>query len=456
MRTHRQPGWYCDALPTGEWASLVTPTHLDTDKGRIDLPAPGENVLQFRMARDGRIAGHGHFSGQTQLYRDGQWSQLGPCISQDGHVWDEQDRLLACRAIDHDAPDPTLTKFWHRYERDGSITVMRLDTGSIGIRQVLPDGEIIPAWRSYADPDRGLWGYTDFGDVAIGQGQESGCVVRFADDGILRLIEPGNCQFIRVNRWGELWSVAIWRLDTKESVFYWFTTEELRMLDPVPVSLLPLGRTIGVGYFFRDSQQYGDNESAPGTHSVIVDEPRALPAEGGLRMILGSTCLLHEHLANWWDLVDAVYVSAEGDVAQLERDAELARYIMRHRQLTLKPILSYTADMVFTDALTPTDIIGIQAYANAGETPEEFQARLAGGLKWVKHRRVALICQAYDRFNPWWTGPRLEALQVVYWNLARQFPNIDYILLFSDGRRGGTRDYPELRRWHTAMVIANL
>lgn len=309
------------------------------------------------------------------------------------------------------------------------------------------------------DDSRRLWPYAeglcDEDDgVRVSEGWSG---IEGEVDGIRFTLWPGrDTMRPRVAVEGELVGITAYG---KDGCWLWIGTKaELATLgtQQPPVTLPPLGRTIGIGYFFRDSQQYGDNPTAPGTHSVIADEPRALPAEGGLRMILGSTCLLHEHLANWWDLVDAVYVSAEGDVAQLERDAELARYIMRHRQLTLKPILSYTADMVFTDALTPTDIIGIQAYANAGETPEEFQARLAGGLKWVKHRRVALICQAYDRFNPWWTGPRLEALQVVYWNLARQFSNIDYILLFSDGRRGGTRDYPELRRWHTAMVIANL
>lgn len=454
MKTHRQPGWYCDALPTGEWASLVANSHLDTDKGRINLP--GENVLQFRLSRDGQIAGQGQ-TDQTQLWQNGQWSQLGLCISQDGHAWDEQNRLLACREIDYTSPDPSLWKIWHRYEHDGSVTKLSLATGAIGIRQVLPDGTIILAWKSYADPTRGLWGYTDYGDVAIGQGKESGCVVRFADDGILRLVEPGNCQFVRVNRDGDNWSIAIWRLDTKESVFYWFTTEELRMLDPVPVSLPPLGRTIGIGYFFRDSQQYGDNESAPGTHSVIADEPRALPAEGGLRMVLGLPCLLHEHLTAWWPLVDAVYVAAEGDLAQLERDAALARYIMQWRGLGQRPVLAYTAGVVFPDALTSTDIIGIQAYAAVeGEDPQAFQARMSETLSEVRHRRVALICQAYDRARPQiWTGERLATLQPVYWELARQFPNIEYLLLFSDGRRGGTRDNPEMRPWHEAMVAAN-
>ena len=452
MKILRFPGWYCDARPDGSYVSLVRDSHLIRNGGVLDLP--GENVLAVRLAKTApAFAGVGNRSDHAWLWREGiGFREQGPVFGMSSVVWDGDD-LLVCRG----GPDEHW-KTWDRIKPDGSRTSTQLNTGAQGIRAIL-EGRIITAEATYVDAARRLAGYTDLAaNLSIGQGRETACVVLIDD--VLRLIEPGEIRFVNASQDGDLVSVAMVRQDTKQSAIVLATLDALRarpLIEPTPVvDLKPLGRPIKVAYFFRDSQQYTDNPSAPGTHSIIVDEPRALPAEdspaGPVRMIVGLPCLLHEQLAAMWDRVDAVYVAAESDAAKLEQDAALARYIMGHRGLAWRPLISYTGNALYPSALTASDLIGVQGYGVDGETPDALTARLRPWLRSVQHRRVALICQAYDRASAYWTGARLAALQPTWWALAREFTNIEAILLFSDGRKGGTRDYPEMRPIHAEMV----
>lgn len=253
---------------------------------------------------------------------------------------------------------------------------------------------------------------------------------------------------VAIVSWGDL-GLRLWS-GTFEEVAELPIYQTAVILPPAPAHLK------GVGYFFRDSQQYGDNPDAPCTHSVIVDEPRSLPAEPQpdgtvTRMILGLPCLLHEQISQWWELVDAVYVAAEGDAAKLETDAALARSIMAFRGLAPKPILGYTGNRLFPTALRGTDLLGVQLYLNRGQGAADLRTLAAVQYGLVSTRRVALIGMAFDRLG-WFTGAELAALQPVYWEIACGWPTCEYLLLFSDGRPGGTRMHEELRPYHTAMV----
>lgn len=330
------------------------------------------------------------------------------------------------------------TGIWEAHD-DGSVLMM--------------DDARMPAWAP------GAGGYAHrCGEVTVAEAPTGGILVYRA--GARRLLWPGtDTMWPRVSVAGDRVAIVCWRDYTLR---VWAGT--LADLDALPVDQAPVvvppapPHLRGFGYFFRDSQQYGDNPAAPCTHSVIVDEPRSLPAEPlpdgtPVRMILGLPCLLHEHLDAWWSLVDAVYVAAEGDVARLERDAALARQIMAHRQLAPKPLIGYTGRQVYPQALEPTDLLAVQLYLERGEGAASLRHVAAELASQLGDRRVALIAMAFDRLG-WFTGAELAALQPVYYEIASAWPTCEYLLAFSDGRPGGTRTHEALRPWHAAITTA--
>lgn len=337
----------------------------------------------------------------------------------------------------------------------GSVRVG--DWRPTGIMRAREDGSPV-----MDDDSRRLWPYaTGLCDECDGvRVSEGASGIEGECDGVRYTLWPGrDTMRPRVAVEGDIVAITAYG---KDGCWLWIGTKaELQSLGVAqpPVTLPPLGRPIKVGYFYRDTSaiQYGgDNPDAPCTVSVIID-PLALPAEPfegrPVKMIVDAACLFEmARHPEWWDQWVGTYLAAEGDVVLLERMATAVRTLSENLGLPQKPLITYTANVLFPDALTATDVIGVQAYAEVGWTPARLQARTTDALNRVHHRRVALICQAYDRANPYWTGERLAALQPVYWELARQFSNIEYLLLFSDGRRGGTRDHREMRPWHEAMV----
>jgi hypothetical protein len=170
-------------------------------------------------------------------------------------------------------------------------------------------------------------------------------------------------------------------------------------------------------------------------------------------MITSVACLtdLATH-PEWWDRWEAIYLTAEGDQVLLEKMAKAVRTFAAALGLPPKPFLCYTAGSIFPNALTPTDIIGVQLYLTGSQGPDVLRALADSVLPSLAHRRVALICQAYDRSGIY-IGD-LAALQPVYAEIAEKWKNAEYLLLFSDGRKGGTRDHEEMRPWHKAMLAA--
>jgi hypothetical protein len=220
------------------------------------------------------------------------------------------------------------------------------------------------------------------------------------------------------------------------------------------------------GYFYRDTAVYayiakygGENPAAPGTHSIILDG-YGLPAEpmpSGFtpRMIVGLDLLLHPQVPTWWDRIDAVYVAVEGDPVGLKEMADLARYLMSYRRLPHKPVLSYSGVNLFPSSLQPTDILGVQLYAEQGADPvESIKAQAAAYWPQIQAvPKVAIIGQAYDR-GGWFTGADLLAIQPVLYDIAISWPNCVGLFWFSDSRTGGTRDYEEIRPWHYSIFGA--
>ena len=138
-------GWYLDALPNGAYVALVKDSHLQTSRGRVELPNGG-NLLFVRIAADGqRFAGIGHLDDRAY-----EWSGSG---------WSSPSMAFGPNAIAYDVRD-VLRVVW------GPGT----PTGSMGWRYLADSGDLVTAEDTYADPLNHLWEYTIRGDIRCGQG----------------------------------------------------------------------------------------------------------------------------------------------------------------------------------------------------------------------------------------------------------------------------------------------
>ncbi len=128
-----------------------------------------------------------------------------------------------------------------------------------GWRYDSDQGTVIDCVSTYADKDRGLYEFSLWFDVAIGQGgkPDMGCVVSFRGEALRRFdprpsvlvngIEisrtyPWNARFIRVRRGGAdglSFSIAIVDLDVRKTYLCWLTWGELYALPFVGASPVP-------------------------------------------------------------------------------------------------------------------------------------------------------------------------------------------------------------------------
>jgi hypothetical protein len=230
-------GWYSDAHPSGAYAVTVAGKHVATDEGPVAFP--GENILYLRLclfAGHRYLAGVGHQTDQAWLWRDGgapPWNSSGPAAGVNACAfWAERGYLWVCRGGDQADRFDLLP--------DGGSAREYLATGSQGIRWVRDDSAVLTGDATYVDKARGLWEYTDYGNVAIGQGPETGCVVRFKADGLGRLLEPGAVRFVRVQRVGDEFAIAMTRQDIGACVIVWATLAELLALPVAPWVVPPV------------------------------------------------------------------------------------------------------------------------------------------------------------------------------------------------------------------------
>lgn len=137
------------------------------------------------------------------------------------------------------------------YLRDGTLAQGAPQFGSQGLRYQADDGRIVTGDESHLSPDHLLADYSEMVGVRIGQNQNGpGALVQFLPGSTLRLLEPGDCQFIRVNYYADSdsFAIGIVKLPEERWVGYWLTRAELAALPvfqpeqppmpPIPPSLL--------------------------------------------------------------------------------------------------------------------------------------------------------------------------------------------------------------------------
>lgn len=98
------------------------------------------------------------------------------------------------------------------------------------------------------------------------------------------------------------------------------------------------------------------------------------------------------------------------------------------------------------------DWLGLQAYCFKHESPAEFERNIRAIIESVppSFKQIALVCQAYTS-NLTLTND-LVSLVPVYSRLAKDYPRINFLLVFSDqGRATGLNDHPEVRPFWTEL-----
>lgn len=216
-------GWYAEAQTNGTYAVALLDGPVVTDHGTVPQPAPGDRPLYVRSSRDGV-----RFAGQSQAGA-GSWEWTGsawrldpnPAFGVSGLIYDAESVL--------------------RFAVPGV-------TGSQGFRYVDDTtGRLVTGDETYSDPMRRIFEFTTHGEVTIGQGLD-GCIALTETDmsvnGVRvldrRLIEPGDCRFVRFNRHANQLAVAMVKLPEHKTVLLWLTVDDLQTfpverMDPTPV-----------------------------------------------------------------------------------------------------------------------------------------------------------------------------------------------------------------------------
>lgn len=207
---------YAVALVGGEWVALY-PEHIKTSRGRVNFP--GEPVLALQGVMFHNViymAGQGHQTGSAWLWSGTSWRNLGPthgvrpCAFGNGTLWvatsGERAKLI--------------------YLETGEVVSKPLPVGSQGIRFVTD--QPVTGDATIFDGDIHEWIQRD--DVRIGQGHEGGCIING------RLLEPGDCRFINMDKQGDQIAVGIVKFPERQAVLHWLTRAEV---DGLPIPQVP-------------------------------------------------------------------------------------------------------------------------------------------------------------------------------------------------------------------------
>lgn len=216
---------------------------------------------------------------------------------------------------------------------------------------------------------------------------------------------------------------------------------------PTPAPVPTISQPVWLGYFYSWSDRYGDNAHAPGNVAVIV-EP-AVVGRCPLAMIISPNCI--DDAVPHWNRVAAVFV--EGDPTTLPGMVSDAKRAMAGRSLLAKPVLALR-DGWPPVAVPGADWIGVECYCDPTENSATFQLRIEHALATLPDQPIALIGEAYDRNHTETDIAKVAVIQDLWAHWAHMDRRILSVLLFSDGRAGGTRDHEVWRPWHRNFAAA--
>ena len=200
MRRLEIPGGsYCENWPGGRFFALAG-DRVVSQSAAIAIPPTVETLLYLRGYIGLEFAGVNH--------ADHVWEY-------DGFAW--FDRGLACgvNAV--------------IYDTEGNLVINPAGCphGSQGFRYV-DSRHIVTGDETYNGKDKyGLAEWTKQGDVVVGQSYVQGDACTFNIAGVRRILEPGHCWPIRMNRTGNDLAVAMWKMKENKSVLIWLTVDEI-------------------------------------------------------------------------------------------------------------------------------------------------------------------------------------------------------------------------------------
>lgn len=398
-------GWHGYALPNGSYAVALR------GQGRIEcrdftLPAP---ELLYVVCNNGplglQIAGQEHFGTRNREWDGNSWTDVGPSFGVYPVIYKGQDLVQVPVGASHQ-----------------------------GYRFVSDSGELVTGDQSMFDPVSQIHEYTDTGGFRIGQGHDSRCHV-LGTDNVVRVLEEGECTFIRTTRDWDNFAVTIVKLKEGKTVIYWLTRDDLLQL-PIfspAVGLPKVERKLWAGWF-----EFSPNYKAPRNCVVAVRNISSNATE---------PTIITDETAGMTGQILGKFISGD-TVADVSRKAYDA---------VQRPIVYWDARVWPELPDTPEGSwVCLQAYCLKDETPAEFEANIrrivADTLQRTRNgQSLALVCQQYTSNLTQTTD--LKSLIPVYLRLARDYPQIVALLMFSDsGRATGLQDHPELiDYWKEAM-----
>lgn len=215
-------GLYTDALPTGEFASLIRDAqdvglYFQTSIGQVPLPpvtAPGAAALYTRISavKGFRIAVQSAAGNLLWEWTAGHWTnrQLVSYGTQ-GHIYNPAGELYVISSPDQQESQGI------RYWDNGPVL------GTPTYNYLMP-------FAKQKGVKKPLCEWTAIGDgVFIGQAEQGPAVAQLPD-GTHRVLELGDCHFVQAHRAGHQLTVATAKFKQREAVVLWLTMEELTEL----------------------------------------------------------------------------------------------------------------------------------------------------------------------------------------------------------------------------------
>lgn len=212
------PGYgACRAVP-GEYACLLPGRYVESSfsgfTGKAALPNGNEDIIFLRIPHkpgDGRMAGGGHLTDRALEWDVNHWAVRGTMFGPNGLVYGGGDTL--CMNVSREEYNAT-NGYYYGY------------------------GALVQVVGSYANKARGLYEYTDFGDVAIGQDADGRAVVSFRTPmggyeslRVLPVPAPCDARFMLTDREGEQFGITVVNLANRHTYFFWPTLAELYDLE---------------------------------------------------------------------------------------------------------------------------------------------------------------------------------------------------------------------------------
>jgi len=316
------------------------------------------------------------------------------------------------------------------YWPDGTLVVCACAPpyGSQGIRWI--DTSIHPGDDSMSNPVEGIYQYTTLAGIQVGQGGdgihgEDPCIIIF--EGVRYLLESGTC---RVNRFnydaitGKL-AISFWKMNVGSNVRFRLDIADILTLTQFPLHpvnpIVRINKPCWLGWY------------------EFNQPPPVLPPGNALVKIR-------------YDISGAT-IKYDGTQFAEYIDGPTVENIEQRAQASSWPCIVYWDGRNWPryPTLKPNDWLGLQAYCGVNESVEVFEQSIRAHIHdaQIHFNKIGLICQCYTSNDS--LTKNLKGLVPVFARLARDYPALNFLLVFSDQNRAtGLNDHPEVRPdWQT-------